>query len=69
MEFNSHTDGVVQVTVGLVNLLTPGFSRGREYQPPEDSARTEAVTALLRAGGGRREVSWEEAASFCFVAA
>jgi predicted RNA-binding Zn ribbon-like protein len=69
VEFNSHTDRVVQVAVGLVNLLTPGFSRGREYQPPEDSARTEAVSALLRAGGGRLDASWEEAASFCFVAA
>lgn len=69
MEFNSHADRVVQVAVGLVNLLTPGFARGRDYLPPEDSARTEAVSSLLRAGGGRRDVSWEEAASFCFVAA
>jgi predicted RNA-binding Zn ribbon-like protein len=69
VEFNSHADRVVRVAVGLVNLLTPGFSGGRGYQPPEDEERTGAVIALLRAGGGRSAVSWEEAASFCFVAA
>ena len=57
------------MAVELVNLLTPGFARGREYQPPEDLARTQAVNALLCAGGGRLGASWEEAASFCFVAA
>ena len=69
MEFNSHTDTVVRVAAGLVNLLTPGFSRGREYQPPEDDARTEAVTSLLRSGGGRQPPTWEDAAALCFVAA
>lgn len=69
VEFNSHTDAVVRVAVGLVNLLTPGSDRGRAYQPPEDETRTTAVSSLLRSGGGRQAVSWEEAASFCFVAA
>jgi predicted RNA-binding Zn ribbon-like protein len=69
VEFNSHTDKVVRATVGLVNLLTPGSSRGRGYLPPEDDARTAAVSSVLRSAGGRQEVSWEEAASLCFVAA
>jgi predicted RNA-binding Zn ribbon-like protein len=69
VEFNSHTDTVVRVAVGLVNLLTPGSERGREYRPPEGEERTAAVSSLLRSGGGRRDASWEEAASFCFVAA
>lgn len=69
MDFNSHTDTVVQVAVELVNLLTPGFRHGRGYEPPEDEERTAAVNALLRSGGGRRTVSWEEAASLSFVAA
>jgi predicted RNA-binding Zn ribbon-like protein len=69
VEFNSHTDSVVRVAVGLVNLLTLGFARGREYQPPEDDERTEAVTALLRSGGGRQGATWEDAAALCFVAA
>jgi predicted RNA-binding Zn ribbon-like protein len=69
VEFNSHTDAVVQVAVALVNLLTPGSARGRGYQPPEDEARTAAVSEVLRSGGGRQAASWEEAASFCFVAA
>jgi CGNR zinc finger protein len=69
VDFNSHTDSVIQVAVGLVNLLTPGFQRGRAYEPPSDDAMTAAVTELLRAGGGRLAPSWEEAASFAFVAA
>src|ERR1700733_3735640 len=69
VDFNSHTDTVVQVAVGLVNLLTPGMSRGRGYEPPEDEERTAAVAELLSSGGGRRTPSWEEAASLSFVAA
>jgi predicted RNA-binding Zn ribbon-like protein len=69
VDFNSHTDTVVQVAVGLANLLTPGFRRGRAYEPPQDEERTAAVNELLRSGGGRRMASWEEAASLSFVAA
>jgi predicted RNA-binding Zn ribbon-like protein len=69
VDFNSHTDAVVYVAVGLVNLLTPGCRRGRPYEPPEDEERTALVTEVLRSGGGRRAATWEEAASFSFVAA
>jgi predicted RNA-binding Zn ribbon-like protein len=69
VNFNSHTDAVVYVAVGLVNLLTPGTRRGRAYEPPQDEERTAAVTEVLRSGGGRRAATWEEAASFSFVAA
>ena len=69
MEFNSHTDAVIRVAVELVNLLTAGYSRGREYWPPEGEERTLAANAVLLDGGGRQAATWEEAASFCFVAA
>jgi len=69
VEFNSHTDSVVRVAVELVNLLTPGYALGREYQPPAgDTERAEAVTAVLRAGGGRRAVTPAEAAGMGEVA-
>jgi predicted RNA-binding Zn ribbon-like protein len=61
-------DVVIRVTVELVNLLTPGEDRGRPYHPPEGDQRTAAVSAVLRASGGR-EATWEEAAELCFVAA
>ena len=69
MEFNSHTDRIVRVTVALVNLLTPGESRGRGYQPPEGDERTAAVNDALMASGGRTPATWEEAAELCFFAA
>jgi len=69
VDFNSHTDTVVQVAVGLVNLLTPGTRRGRAYEPPEDQERTTAVAGVLSSDGRRRTPSWEEAASLSFVAA
>jgi predicted RNA-binding Zn ribbon-like protein len=69
VEFNSHTDAVVRVAVGLVNLLTPGNALGRGYRPPADeSERAAAVTALLRDGGGRRAATAAEAAALCAVA-
>jgi len=61
-------DVVIRVAVALVNLLTPGEDRGRPYHPPEGDQRTAAVSAVLRAGGGR-EAAWGEAAELCFVAA
>jgi predicted RNA-binding Zn ribbon-like protein len=69
VEFNSHTDAVVHAAAGLVNVLTPGSRRGRGYEPPQDEERTAAVTEVLRSAGARRAVTWEEAASFSFVAA
>ena len=69
MNFNSHTDVVVRVAVGLVNLLTPGQDRGRPYDPPDGTERAAAVTAVLRSGGGRRRVTGVEAADFGSVAA
>jgi predicted RNA-binding Zn ribbon-like protein len=68
VNFNSHTDLVVRVSVELINLLTPGELRGRPYAPPDGDDRTVAVGAVLRDAGGR-EATWEEAAELCFVAA
>jgi len=69
VNFNSHTDLVVGVAVGLVNLLTEGEDRSRKYLPPEGDERAEKITALFRAAGGRREVTVEEAEAFGPVAA
>jgi hypothetical protein len=69
VDFNSHTSAVVRVTVDLINLLTPGFRRGRRYEPPSGEALTAAVTETLLSGGARRRPSWEEAASLSFIAA
>jgi predicted RNA-binding Zn ribbon-like protein len=66
VEFNSHTDRVVTVTVHLVNLLTPGEAHGRPYQPPAGKALVSAVTEVLHA---RREATEEEAAGLAGVAA
>jgi predicted RNA-binding Zn ribbon-like protein len=59
---------VVGAAVGLVNLLTPGHARGREYEPPSGDALAPAVYMILASAGGRAVPSWEEATSFCFVA-
>ena len=61
MEFNSHTDRVVQVAVDLVNLLTPGEAHGHPYSPPAGPALVEAVATVLRAGGGTKDPSPDQA--------
>lgn len=69
MNFNSHVDAVVAVAVSLVNLLTPGQSRGRDYQPPAGDAERGAVTTALRAGQAARSVTAAEAAGLAATAA
>ncbi|WP_043624840.1 CGNR zinc finger domain-containing protein [Nonomuraea candida] len=68
MNFNSHTDAVVRVTVSLVNELTPGERRGRAFSVPRDlgAAATEAVRAVYSAN---REITEAEGAELAEVAA
>jgi predicted RNA-binding Zn ribbon-like protein len=69
VNFNSHTDIVVRVSVALVNLLTEGEDRSRKYLPPEGDERAGKITALFKAAGGRRPVTVTEAEDFGPVAA
>src|ERR1700722_7502870 len=69
VNFNSHTDLVVGVAVGLVNLLTEGEDRSRKYLPPEADDRAAGISGLFRSAGGRRGVTTAEAAEFSAVAA
>jgi predicted RNA-binding Zn ribbon-like protein len=48
VDFDSHTSGVVAALVTAVNVVTPGWSRGRPYEPPADTALAEQVRAALR---------------------
>jgi predicted RNA-binding Zn ribbon-like protein len=69
VNFNSHADVVVRVAVALVNLLTEGEDRSREYLPPESTERAAQITAVFRSAGGRREVTAAEGEEFGAVAA
>lgn len=68
MNFNSHTDGVVRVAVGLVNALTPGEQRGRDFPQPADLPA--AANEALQSGHPRhRDVTAAEAAELTGIAA
>lgn len=69
MEFNSHTDRVVQVAVNLVNILTPGEAHGQPYDPPTGDKLTDEVSTVLRAGGGTVDASLDNAAELGTYAA
>ncbi|MBB6350326.1 putative RNA-binding Zn ribbon-like protein [Nonomuraea muscovyensis] len=68
MNFNSHADAVVRVTVALVNALTPGERRGRPAPVPDDPAAA-ATEALRDAYPGHRDVTEAEGAELAEVAA
>ncbi|TDD09418.1 CGNR zinc finger domain-containing protein [Nonomuraea deserti] len=68
MDYNSHTDAVVRVTVALVNALTPGERRGRPCPAPADPAAA-AVEALRTVHQAYREVTAAEGAALAEVAA
>ncbi|MEU4830674.1 CGNR zinc finger domain-containing protein [Streptosporangium sp. NPDC023615] len=68
MDFNSHTDAIVRMAVGLVNELTPGEKRGRAFPAPRDLVT--AATEGLRTGyPGQRRVTEEEARELAGTAA
>jgi predicted RNA-binding Zn ribbon-like protein len=69
VNFNSHVDAVITVAVSLVNTLTPGQARGRDYQPPDGAGRNAAVTTALRTGRAATEpVTAAQAADLAVVA-
>jgi predicted RNA-binding Zn ribbon-like protein len=69
VNFNSHTDAVLAVTVGLVNALTPGQAQGRPYSLPDGDDLAATATAALKAGGGgKRAATAAEAAELRAVA-
>lgn len=71
MDFDSHTSGVVTSAVALLNAVTPGWSRGREYQPPASDGLAESVRDALATGESRfaRLPSGDEAAELADSAA
>ncbi|HEY3607585.1 MAG TPA: CGNR zinc finger domain-containing protein [Pseudonocardiaceae bacterium] len=56
MDFDSHTSGVVTALVAAVNVVTPGWSRGRPYAPPAGRALAEQLHAILRGSAPVDEV-------------
>jgi predicted RNA-binding Zn ribbon-like protein len=71
VDYNSHTDAVLAVTVALVNAFTPGCAHGRPYQPPAGDQRATAARDALNADGVARPrpVSAAEADELTGVAA
>ncbi len=61
MQFGSHVVSLLDVTVRLVNTLTPGFDGGVAVDAPQGHALTEAVAAALARGGSRPQVSDSDA--------
>jgi len=54
VDYNSHTDAVLAVTVALVNALTAGEAHGKSYSPPDGPERAEAARTALNADGVAR---------------
>jgi predicted RNA-binding Zn ribbon-like protein len=54
VDYNSHTDAVLAVTVALVNALTPGDAHGRVYSAPAGAEQAAAARDALNADGVAR---------------
>jgi predicted RNA-binding Zn ribbon-like protein len=54
INFNGHADAVVEITVALVNLASPGMRHGRPYATPTCPELEAAVNAVLEQGRVRR---------------
>lgn len=68
LDYNSHTDAVVRVSVALVNALTPGERRGRAFPPPA-AVGAAATEGLRMVYADHREVTEAEGAELAEVAA
>lgn len=54
MDFGSHADTVVGVAAAVVDVATPGWRRGRTYEPPTGRALAAALGDAMR--DGRRDL-------------
>jgi predicted RNA-binding Zn ribbon-like protein len=69
VNFNSHVESVITAAVNLVNAVTPGEARGREFeQPTGDELRTRVIEALTSANPGIQIPTAAEAADLAVVA-
>jgi predicted RNA-binding Zn ribbon-like protein len=50
VNFTSHVDTIVTTAVGLVNAVTPGAARGRDFAQPSGPHLIDAVSQAIRAG-------------------
>lgn len=50
VDFDSHSSGIVASAVAAINVLTPGFARGREYLPPTGEELAGLVREALQPG-------------------
>jgi predicted RNA-binding Zn ribbon-like protein len=68
VEFNSHTNTMVGSAVAVVNLLTPGEERGRDYEPPAGAELAAGLNALFMSAGSRSRATPAQAAELGPVA-
>lgn len=69
MNFNSHTDAVVAISVELVNLLTSGNKQGRHYDPPAlDEQKVTIDTIIAARKRDRRRLTDTDLAEFTRLA-
>ncbi len=70
MDFTSHVERIAGTAVKLVNALTPGQARGRDFAEPAGDEMRAAVSEALRADGEQPPaVSALDAADLAVVAA
>ena len=69
MNFTSHVDTIVTTAVSLVNVVTPGAARGRDFAQPSGPDLVAAVGEVIRAGRpSPPPLSTEEANDLAVVA-
>jgi predicted RNA-binding Zn ribbon-like protein len=69
VNFTSHVDTIVTAAVDLVNAVTPGAARGREFAAPAGSDLIGAVRGAIQAGRPQRPaVTAQQAAELAAVA-
>jgi hypothetical protein len=66
VDFDSHTSGIVLAAVAAVNLVSPGWARGRQYLPPTGDQLAEQVRESLPVGAKRAStpISADQLAEF-----
>jgi predicted RNA-binding Zn ribbon-like protein len=67
VRFDSHIERLLDVSVALVNLVTPGEARGAGYEPPTGNALVDAVAEVTSRAGSRSRPTQAQASSLVEV--